>query len=85
MGKTRRRLPPRVQTAGLKPPALRGTLHQAPSFPAENRTPPGWLLDIIAEEKFTGEPRGATRKRKARCLECFEIKSLNGACSCLAA
>jgi hypothetical protein len=43
------------------------------------RKPPQWLLDKIADEKFSG---GFELKRKNLCRECFEYKSANGSCGC---
>lgn len=42
--------------------------------------PPQWVLDRAADEKLYG---GYTAKqRKNVCPDCFEVRSLNGTCSC---
>ena len=44
-----------------------------------SKTPPQWLLDKIADEKFSG---GFVLKRKNLCTTCYEYKSANGTCGC---
>jgi hypothetical protein len=40
---------------------------------------PRWLLDKIADEKFSA---GYNIRRSNQCETCFEYKSANGSCSC---
>jgi hypothetical protein len=42
-------------------------------------TPPGWLLDKIADEKLTGR---FNVRRSNICPECHEARSVNGTCYC---
>lgn len=54
--------------------------HSLPgNFPEENRRPPMWLIDRLAEEKLMG---GYSRKRNKLCRECFVLKSETGECNC---
>jgi len=43
------------------------------------KMPPQWLLDKIADEKFSG---GFVLKRRNLCNVCFEYRSANGTCGC---
>jgi len=43
------------------------------------RTPPGWLLDKIAEEKLYG---GYDTSKSNFCNGCFTYKSVNNTCNC---
>lgn len=61
-------------------------LAKSPAFFAEQSgqgaggtPPPQWVLDKIAEEKFTG---GFDVTPKNICAGCFTAKSANGTCFC---
>jgi hypothetical protein len=41
--------------------------------------PPQWVLDKIADKKFSG---GWNIRRSNTCLGCFQVYSVNGTCGC---
>jgi hypothetical protein len=45
-------------------------------------SPPQWLLDRIADEKFNAGYKGAQRSRLNQCGICFELRSISGTCGC---
>ena len=55
-------------------------------------SPPGWLLDVLAEEKLTGGYKrtvtngtkigGSPKRVSNRCDGCFQLRSVNGTCAC---
>lgn len=42
--------------------------------------PPAGVIDAIAEQKLYGGYKA--KQRKEKCKTCFQVKSLNGTCSC---
>jgi hypothetical protein len=45
-------------------------------------SPPGWLLDKLADEKFNAGYKGKQRSRKNVCGICFTARSIAGTCGC---
>jgi hypothetical protein len=55
-------------------------VREATSCECNPRTmPPMWVLDRIADEKFSG---GFDVRKSNVCPNCFEARSVNGACGC---
>lgn len=54
--------------------------HAIGEYKDENvRMPPQFVLDRIADEKFSG---GFSLKKKNLCEKCFTYRSKNGECNC---
>jgi hypothetical protein len=49
------------------------------NFPGQDRRPPGWLLERLAEEKLTG---GYSNRKNPVCPECHLRKANNRSCGC---
>lgn len=45
----------------------------------KRKGPPKWLLDMMADRKIDG---GFKTKKANLCGECFQYRSVNGACGC---